>query len=219
MTALWKQARAEADLEPLLRRVRGLDPTVLDRFPRNMEHILALGLPSLMLREIPGLRGADVKRVLREELGIHCDVVGDAQELSGLTYATDKLVVIFVDTQFGDEAARFTLAHEAGHLATEYVRRLERGELADARILLADPAENLGRTRASPRREVIANSCAAALLAPMAEVRRVVAEAGASEAVDAVRYTFGMSRQAAGIRLEELGLDGGRGLGVGGAAR
>ena len=102
MTALWKQAKAEADLEPLLRRVRVLDPTVLDRFPRNMEHILALGLPSLMLREIPGLRGADVKRVLREELGIHCDVVGDTQALSGLTYATDKLVVIFVDMQFGD---------------------------------------------------------------------------------------------------------------------
>ncbi len=145
--------------------------------------------------------------------------MADTQALSGLTYATDKLVVIFVDTQFGDEAARFTLAHEAGHLATEYVRRLERGELLDARILLAGPAENMGRTRASPRREVIANSCAAALLSPMAEVRRVVTEAGAKEAVDAVRYTFGMSRQAAAIRLEELGLDGGRGHGVGGAAR
>lgn len=207
MPDLWKQEKAEADLEPLLRRARDVDPALLARFPHNVEQVLSAALPSFMLRKIQGMTGANVKAALLDELGVQCDMIDDDQELSGLTYATDHFVVVFIDTQHGEDAARFTLAHEAGHLATEYVARLERGELVGARILRLDPMENLVATgKGAPRREVIANSCAAALLAPIAAVQRACESLGEQDPVDVVRETFGMSRQAATIRLMELGL-------------
>jgi Zn-dependent peptidase ImmA (M78 family) len=208
MTApLWKQEKAEADLEPLLRRVRAVSPGLLEEFPRNLNEILAAALPSLMVRRKDNLVGADVKAVLQKELDIKCEFIKDDQQLSGLTFATDQFVAIFIDTQFGEEAARFTLAHEGGHLATEYIPHLEKGALAGARVLRADPLENLAATESkkSPRREVVANACAAGLLAPIKAVQDVTA-AGPLDLVETVRLRFGLSHQAATIRLMELGL-------------
>jgi hypothetical protein len=206
---LWKQEKAEADLAPLLQRVRNIDAALLDEYPRNVRMILSVGLPSAAIRQVENLCGASVMAALAREHGIECAVLPDDQPLCGLTYASDRLVVIFVEKHQDDASLRFTLAHEAGHLATEYLPLLERGELEGLQLLMADPLTNFtSNGKKPPRREVVANSCAAALLAPMDEVRKLHAYARADDAraVQLVSERFGFSRLSAAIRLMELGL-------------
>lgn len=203
----WKQEKAEEDLEPLLSKVKAHQPELLERFPRDVHRIMAVALPTLVVRYQEGLTGKVVRETLGEQFGVKCEYLEDDLPLSGLTFASDCLVVVLVDTQHGPEAARFTLAHEAGHLATEFMPRLEKDKLGNARVVMVDTAESVTMSgRPVSKRETVANACAAALLAPMDEVRKLFPDEPREDAVERVQTRFGLSRVAATIRLMELGL-------------
>ena len=155
-------------------------------------------------------------------------------QLGGFLYADDNRVLVFAETKYGVGFERFTVAHEGGHLVKEYLptladpRQTSMFESAERPRFVAhrDPPEHLladGRStgeaegltemllglkakKEAYRREVIANSVAAELLAPFREVIRVASTLAGRDRVAAVSDKFGVSKKAAAVRLAELHL-------------
>lgn len=205
-SAAWKFEQAEREVAPVLAAAASLDQSIYEVFPRNIEELLAVPLPSLALRREANLTVGSVVRALEKDFDVDQRALLDGGDgaLGGFVYADDHRVVIFAETRFGDGFERFTIAHEGGHLIKEYLpHRGDRRQtsLFDAPRAAAffahrDPPANFladGRSTGQAeglrsqlvalktredayRREVIANSIGAELLSPFRLVRRVAAE-------------------------------------------
>lgn len=239
----WKHRRAEAQVEPLLDSAARLDPDLVQRFPRRIKDIVCASLP-VAFESYRGLRAATVVQILGDAYGVdHRELLADADgPLAGYTFARGNTAVIFSDSQYGEGFELFTLAHEAAHVAVEYLPILARSQQAElfggpsgpVYFARRDPPSHIfvGNAAAAPGpsdlradyarlradrdawlREVIANACAAELLAPHREVGRLMSSlaAGTSCAL-ALQTHFGLSRRAAEVRLTDLGLAQGSGL-------
>jgi Zn-dependent peptidase ImmA (M78 family) len=232
----WKHRKAESEVEPLLVSAARLDPALVRSYPRPVRDIVAATLPvafesrreltTKMVVEVLG----DVYAIDHRDLQVN----GDGP-LAGYTFARGDTAVIFSDPQYGDGFERFTLAHEAAHLAVEYLpllRGSRQAELfggtpAPAFFARRDPlghifvgagkatgtsdmAEQYARLRSDRNawlREVVANACAAELLAPHREVSRLLASNPAvTDRRELLQSFFGLSRRAAEVRLADLGL-------------
>jgi Zn-dependent peptidase ImmA (M78 family) len=227
----WKHRQAERDVAPLLEAAAAIDPAIVQVFPRPLVEILSASLPALQIYEVENLTGKEIRRTLKDQYGIElgqCRAT-TSSSLAGFTYADFQGVIVFVETKHGKDVARFTLAHEAGHIVKEVLPRLaakraprlfpdepffSHDEPLDVIASGAAVPIDLGNDdvvralRAQRRgwmREVVANIVAAELLAPWREVEKIARAAdGGLEAVDVVRDCFGLSRRAATIRLAEL---------------
>lgn len=233
----WKVARAEDEAAPLLRRAAAMmgDESLSSVFPRDICSILQLAVPGFSSYRVPDLTSRKVVEHLREIYGIDGTKLlenGDAP-LGGFTYAAQGRVIVFVETSHGPAFELFTWAHEAGHIAKEFLPLLNPPQLD----IFAPPPpppyfahrcsvdvirgaggfgftdrEQEARFRAghleakSRERETIANSIAAALLAPADAVRQVIREAPSTEPSRLLQKKFGLSASAAEIRLKELDL-------------
>ena len=129
---------------------------------------------------------------------------------------------VLLETKYGPENEAFTLAHEMGHLAKEFLpmRMVGRSQLelfdgaCSAEFLHADPPGNVGAVpssketrlqRAAWLREVVANKCAAELMAPYSAVTQMLRGVRGG-AVELLMRRFGLPRRAAELRVGELGL-------------
>ncbi len=230
----WKHHQAERDVENLLRPAAKLDPEVLEEFPRPVEDIIAAALPAVSFEYHKELSVGRVVEVLGDVYRADARSLlkyGDGP-LAGFTYGSRDAAVVFATTTYGEPFVRFTLAHEAGHILKEYLPWLEQ---QDQQTLFGGPGgfyarrdppghllagsnmdgkaegwqEQVARLKARRafKREVIANICAAELLAPWRQVRTLVAKLDpAQDPVRALQDHFGLSRKAATIRLQELNL-------------
>jgi hypothetical protein len=233
----WKHRKAETQLEPLLRRAEQLDPQLTRSYPRAIKDVLCAAFPvafenhrglraGTVVQVLGDLYNVDHRDLLAE---------GDSR-LAGYTYARGETAVVFTDPQYGEGFERFTLAHEAAHITVEYLPMLERsrqpelfgGSPAPAFFARRDPpghifidgsgsvpassdlSEEYARLRTNQKawlREVVANACAAELLAPHREVSRLLASLPAGgDHVTAMQAHFGLSRRAVEVRLVDLGL-------------
>ena len=231
----WKHQQAERDVLPLLKPALAIDPTVEDTFPRPIEDILAAALPALEVHRVRNLDVKGIVAQLGDDYGIdERALLDDGNEsLGGFTYGDMQRALVFVEVKYGTDFENFTLAHEAGHIAKELLPRLAQRHQGD---MFAAPASRLIAHRDPPevifdaggfdttqpievrlramkvkakawKREVVANACAAELIAPWRAVQRVVAAAPpSSNLVELVSTTFALSGRAARIRLIELGL-------------
>jgi hypothetical protein len=200
-----------------------VDPGVVTRFPRPLEEILVAAFPSLVIERRDGLTHGRVRDALWD--GYRRIYSPRTEEpLSGFTYASGDLVVILLETRHGRAEEAFTLAHEMGHLAKEFLpwlvedrRQLNLFAADDVGpvFLHCDTPHTLGvgtapdelRT-AAWKREVVANKCAAELMAPYGEVLRLAQQLpGSVDVVAALEWCFGMPRRAAEVRVNELGLE------------
>jgi Zn-dependent peptidase ImmA (M78 family) len=227
----WKHRQAERDVEPLLEAAAAIDPAIVQLFPRPLAEILSASVPALQIYEVEELTVPKIRRTLQDQYGIElgrCRAT-TSSSLAGFTYADFQGVIVFIETKHGRDVARFTLAHEAGHIVKEVLPRLATKRAptlfpdepffshdepldviasgAAVPIDLADDGkvDALRAQRRSWMREVVANIVAAELLAPWREVEKIARAAEhRPEAIDVVRDCFGISRRAARIRLEEL---------------
>jgi hypothetical protein len=233
----WKHRKAATEVEPLLKRAARLDPTLVATYPRPIKDIICAALPvafesrrrltvGTVVRVLGDVYGVD-----------HRDLLADGDgPLAGYTFARGETAVIFSDSQYGDGFERFTVAHEVAHVAVEYLPALARSRQAElfggapmpAFYARRDPPGHIfagtgapplntsdlvteyARLRSDRKawlREVVANACAAELLAPHREVTRLLASLpeGADRQA-AIQSHFGLSRRAAAVRLADLGL-------------
>ena len=231
-TPRWKLDLAEQQLAPLLLKAERFDPD-LKKFPRRVEEILgaALDVP-VAFETIRELSPSKVAEHLAKKYGIEPDasLAKDNEPLWGFTFATEKRVVVFTEAALEPEWDLFTKAHELGHVVAEYLPELAKSKNGDlfakttsfTPIYRRDPpghfaaaagaelkadlreqrlaADELASLR---KREAIANSIAAELLAPASEVRRLARE-DRQALVARMRATFGLSRRAAEVRLDEV---------------
>jgi hypothetical protein len=231
----WKHKKAESQVEPLLSRAARLDPELTREFPRSVEAVLAAAMP-VSFERYAGLRMRTVVDILGDSYSIDARALledGDSA-LAGYTFARGQTAVVFSDSQYGEDFERFTRAHEASHLAVEYLPVLDRarqpqlfgGQPVPEIFARRDPPDHIfmgaesdtnsggsgdpSNLRRDPKawlREVIANACAAELLAPYREVGHVAAGLPpGSDLVEAIRRRFGLSRSAAKVRASDLGL-------------
>jgi len=236
VSAQWKHRKAEEQLEPMLRSATKLDPELVTTYPRAVKDILCASLP-VAFESHRGLTSAAIVEVLGDVYGVdHRELLEDGDTpMAGYTFARGAVAVVFSDSQYGEGFERFTVAHEAAHIAVEYLPALRRAAQPDlfgapkAPILFArrdppghflagrDPTpigssdlarqyERLRADRNALLREIIANACAAELIAPHREVRSVLRSfAPGTDGVDAIQAHFGLSRRAAQVRLADLG--------------
>jgi hypothetical protein len=235
----WKHRKAETEVEPLLKRAARLDEGLIRSYPRPIKDIVCAVLP-VAFESRPQLTVAKVVEILGDVYAIdHRDLLADGDgPLAGFTFAKGETAVIFSDPQYGEGFERFTIAHEAGHIAVEYLpllagarqAELFGGAKAPAFYARRDPpghifvgtagkptgtsdlVQQYARLRADKNawlREVVANACAAELIAPHREVGRLLASLPRGvDRRDAVQSFFGLSRRAAEVRLADLGLAG-----------
>jgi hypothetical protein len=233
----WKHRKAETEVEPLLARAARLDGSLVHTYPRQVKDILCATLP-VAFESRHELTARVVVEVLGDVYAIdHRDLLADGDgPLAGYTFARGNTAIVFSDPQYGEGFERFTLAHEASHLAVEYLPLLagaRQAELfggtgAPAFFARRDPPGHIfvgtagrptgtsdmvhqyARLRADKNawlREVVANACAAELLAPHREVSRVLASmVQGADARATIQSFFGLSRRAAEVRLADLGL-------------
>jgi predicted transcriptional regulator len=91
---------------------------------------------------------------------------------------------------------RFTIAHELGHFVVHYLLKLQKGEAAPFRMMAL--------RKDSDRVEWEANWFAAAFLMPSGSFKQAFDRADGN--LDAVAKVFGVSRAAAEVRAQSLGL-------------
>jgi hypothetical protein len=230
----WKLRKAEVDVERLLQRASAIDAEIVRRFPRSIRDILCASLP-VSFECHARLTTRKVVEVLGDLYDVdHRELLSDGDgALAGYTFARGEIAVVFAESQYGEGFERFTLAHEAAHIAVEYLPMLARsrqaelfgGERPPAFYARRDPPGHLfvgdvagpdakrgdvdyARLQSDRKawlREVVANACAAELLAPHREVSRLLASLDAhADQRAAIQDHFGLSRQAADVRLREV---------------
>jgi hypothetical protein len=220
---------AVGEVRPLLDVLRVNAPTLLTEFPRPLEAVAKAGADKVSVHVVAleQLSTESIARHLRDEFRRRdARVVEDADALHGFLYCEGFAAFVFVDPSYGEACARFTLAHELGHLVIEYWPRVAPAEQTSLFVGSAASAEPKfmacrdtmlelapALDRATPAqvragralREVKANAFAAELLAPKDEViRRVRNVRDRAERVQVVISSFGLSRRAAEIRVDEL---------------
>jgi hypothetical protein len=179
------------------------------------------------------LRLSTIARVLEDLYGVSGEDLlteGD-EELAGYVFARGGHAVVFSDPQYGQGFEQFTRAHEVAHLVVEYLPAWQRSkqprlfggtEGEGAFFARRDPCQNIflgGRVEPNHvgaagstatkywLREVVANACAAEILAPFREVAMLIGNATPSDdLIELVRDRFGLSRRAAEVRLMDLGV-------------
>jgi hypothetical protein len=233
----WKHKKAATEVEPLLKRAARLDPELVSTYPRPIKDIICAALP-VAFESHRRLTVGTVVQLLGDVYGVdRRDLLADGDgPLAGYTFGRGETGVIFSDPQYGQGFERFTVAHEAAHLAVEYLPALARsrqaelfgGAPAPAFYARRDPPGHIfvgtgeapsgtsdlvteyARLRSDRRawlREVVANACAAELLAPHREVSRLLTSLPqGADLQAAVQSHFGLSRRAAAVRLADLGL-------------
>lgn len=217
---------AEDQVERFLGRIPSLRrSSVSFECPRDPEPLArhAVGAVPLHVEWVPRL----TDRVAAREMWKHHHRPrwDDDEALMGRIVVYRNVVVIFVSTAFPRATARFTLAHEVGHLAIDALPRLPHANQlslfrtpAEEELLALRrdvpgivPMDEEGRRPAVDLREYYANLFAAELLMPRKEVgRRVDGIASPEERVALVMRDFDVSRAAARVRLQMLGLMEGR---------
>jgi hypothetical protein len=236
VTSNWRHRKAETDVEPLMKAAARLDPSLLTTFPRSITDILCAAVSAaferhsrltarVVVQVLGDVYGVDHRDLLRD---------GDGP-LAGYSFARGEMAVVFSDPQYGDGFERFTIAHEASHIVVEYLPLLAKsrqpelfgGSGEPALYARRDPpghmfggnADQVGSATGVPEgyaelqadrsawlREVIANACAAELLAPHREVGRYLSSLPAdADRTAHMQSRFGLSRRAAEVRLSELG--------------
>ena len=120
------------------------------------------------------------------------------RNVSGMLVVKAGKPVIFVNANDADVRQRFTISHELGHLLMHVEPETE--------TLFRDERSSQGRSRP----EIQANSFAASLLMPEEEIRRLTEGKRIgpldTEAIHDLAVTFGVSAEAMGIRLQDLGI-------------
>lgn len=194
-------------------------------FPRKLEHLAvnAIGSVPLRVEYLPRLSERIAARAMWA-YG-HRPRWEDDDELMGYIAPHEDVVVIFVSQAFPHPTQRFTLAHEIGHLARDVLPRLQRASQLKLETSVADqilaglrrdvpgmvPMDEGGPRPPLDLQEYYANLFAAELLMPRAEVRRRVNMKDPADArVARVMRDFDVSRAAARVRLQMLGLMEGR---------
>jgi Zn-dependent peptidase ImmA (M78 family) len=205
----WKHRQSEKEVFPVVHSAFLCDKSIVTSFPRSINTILCCSFP-ISFESRKSLRTSMIMDILQDVYHVYDSGVMDEGdiELAGYTFARGGYAIIFSDPQFGEGFERFTISHEAGHLITEYFPLIA-NSCASRIFEVRDPKEHFfGNTeQIKEKREVIANLCAAELLAPYKEVGRLFSELPSHlDPVDAVKDHFGLSRRAARIRLLDLGL-------------
>lgn len=150
-----------------------------------------------------GVNFAPVRvEAIAKHLGITVQVVPLDDHLSGMSFVKDGHSVIVVNASHHPNRQRFTLAHELGHhvLHKDY---LSENVHVDTAVLARNDRSSAG----IDSKEVQANTFAAELLMPQAQLRRL----GRVDVNDDVKLAelakkFKVSSTAMAIRLENLQL-------------
>lgn len=125
--------------------------------------------------------------------------------ISGLLMREGGAKLIAVNSEHHPRRRRFTIAHELGHL------QMHKGDYIVDSTVRVNRRDTLS-SMASDREEIDANAFAAALLMPVALVREALGRVrdsqvgNPSRVVDALAEQFGVSSEAMGYRLINLGL-------------
>ncbi|MEM5817365.1 MAG: ImmA/IrrE family metallo-endopeptidase [Desulfitobacterium hafniense] len=169
---------------------------------RKARQLIQLSYPELL--GTPGAFPVDhfFERKLRAILRFDYDVAALPPGIEGVTDPIDRVLTLSPDTydalQLGDGRARFTTAHEIGHvtLHPKYLREI----IVDKRGAL-----RLCRSDIPPYRdpEYQANAFAGALLMPAVHVARMLSS---GEGIGGLVRTFNVSWQAAEVRVNKLHL-------------
>lgn len=122
--------------------------------------------------------------------------------LSGMISKRGPETVILVKQTDPDSRKRFTIAHELGHHFLHLTDK-EDGAFVDNTINLFREQFHDHSPEADRKQETEANRFAAALLMPEALMRREFAQ---NPDIDYLAWKFGVSEQAMGYRIAELGL-------------
>lgn len=237
MIVEWKHRKAATEVDPLLKRAARLDPELVRSYPRPIKDIICAALP-VAFESCRRLTVGIVVQLLGDVYGVdQRDLLADGDgPVAGYSFARGETAVIFSDPQHGEGFERFTVAHEAAHLAVEYLPVLARSRQAElfggapapafyarrdppghifvgtgaapsGTSELLDEYSRLRSDRKAWLREVVANACAAELLAPHREVGRLLASLPqGADPHAALQSHFGISRRAAAVRLQDLGL-------------
>ncbi|UYZ61596.1 ImmA/IrrE family metallo-endopeptidase [Hymenobacter weizhouensis] len=122
--------------------------------------------------------------------------------LSGMISKRGPETVILVKQTDPDSRKRFTIAHELGHHFLHLTDQ-EDGAFVDDTINLFREQFQDSVPQAHRKQETEANRFAAALLMPEPLIRREFAQ---NPDIDYLAWRFGVSEQAMGYRIAELGL-------------
>ena len=211
------------------------DKPIIETFPREIADLAPCGSRRVRIcvEPIDNLTEEKVARMARNKYSITKEIPSPdvVRRLYGFLCCADDVALVFFDPQYGEACARFTIAHELGHLFQEHLPRLGQYELFGPRdppflatretaaelargVDLGEEvspealAQDYARLRLDRRRtsnEVYANSFATEVLAPFREVEQLLAGVeDRAERVKMVRKRFGLSRTAAEIRVDEL---------------
>jgi Zn-dependent peptidase ImmA (M78 family) len=136
------------------------------------------------------------------ELGAEVRALELAADISGILYRDDDRKVIVVNASHTHERARFTIAHEIGHLVLHRGRDVHVD--SSFRVNLRDPRS----ATAEDVEEIEANAFAANLLMPAAWLRAPLADhsidAADGSETEALAERFQVSLQALIVRLTAL---------------
>lgn len=125
--------------------------------------------------------------------------------ISGLLLREGGAKLIAVNSEHHQRRRRFTIAHELGHL------QMHEGDYIVDSTVRVNRRDTIS-SMASDREEIDANAFAAALLMPDSLVREALSRvrdtqiSNPSRVVDALAEQFGVSAEAMGYRLINLGL-------------
>lgn len=136
-----------------------------------------------------------------EGIKVHTAEFSD-NNLSGMISKRGNESVILVKQTDPDSRKRFTIAHELGHHFLHLTDQ-EDGAFVDDTINLFREQFQESAPQANRKQETEANRFAAALLMPEPLIRR---EFALNPDIDYLAWKFGVSEQAMGYRIAELGL-------------
>ncbi|MHB1166802.1 MAG: ImmA/IrrE family metallo-endopeptidase [Candidatus Nanopelagicales bacterium] len=146
----------------------------------------------------------DVEQLARSE-GVQLIWGNLESAISGVLIREDSASILAVNKLHNPRRQRFTIAHELGHF------RLHPGRLHIVDSTVRVNFRNDVSSRATDAEEIEANAFAAALLMPAAHVRAALerlqnAPGNPTRAVSQLAEQFGVSAEAMGYRLINLGL-------------
>lgn len=204
---------AESQVEKLLRAARRHAPELTRVFPRPLDQLAGMSTDDLRIcfESSPLVTDKFIQQKLHEKYGIRRTVAhARDREYYGHLSCRGKVVVIFYSTGFGEQCARFSVAHELGHLFLEYVDTFAASgqhklfeDKEEPSLVAADATD--ASSDVTSFRERKANWFATELLAPYRQVGIVLRDVkDRAERVAGLCSYFGLSRKAAQIRVDEL---------------